>query len=125
MLNKIISWTLIFILSFNCLGKLGYITYYQVNKAYIMEVLCINKSKPELKCEGTCFLKKKLADAEQSHSQLPDNFKQLEIPVFLVTYSDISFINPEKITQKHAHFIIYYNSLNRDKVFHPPLYFVS
>lgn len=124
MINKIISWTLVFALSFNCLGKLGYMTYYQINKSYIMDVLCVNKSKPELKCEGNCFLKEKLAEAEQSQ-KLPDTFKQLEIPVFLVIYSDISFFNPEKIIEKYTQFITHYNSQNINKVFHPPLYFLA
>jgi hypothetical protein len=37
---------------------------YQLNKDYIARVLCINRNKPEMKCEGKCYLCKKLkADA--------------------------------------------------------------
>lgn len=42
---------------------------YAVNYNYISEVLCINKSRPELHCNGKCYLSKELAktnDAESS-----------------------------------------------------------
>jgi hypothetical protein len=33
---------------------------YQWNKDYIARVLCVNRNKPEMKCEGKCYLCKKL-----------------------------------------------------------------
>lgn len=37
---------------------------YQWNKDFIARVLCVNRNKPEMKCEGKCYLCKKLkADA--------------------------------------------------------------
>ena len=38
----------------------GTIAYYQVNKAYIARVLCENRDKPQLHCDGQCYLAKKL-----------------------------------------------------------------
>lgn len=39
---------------------------YQWNKDYIARVLCVNRDKPEMKCEGKCYLCKKLkADAKK------------------------------------------------------------
>lgn len=125
MIKKILSWVLIFTLSFNCLSKLGYLTYYQVNRNYITEFLCINKNKPELKCEGTCFLKKKLDLAEQSQNKSPNIIKQLEIPVFLVMGSDILFFNTIHLTENYTQIKELYDFQNMVKVFHPPIYFIS
>jgi hypothetical protein len=33
---------------------------YTLNKAYIIKEYCINKAKPELKCDGKCYLKKQI-----------------------------------------------------------------
>ena len=33
---------------------------YTLNQKYIAEVLCINKDKPQLDCQGTCYLNKQL-----------------------------------------------------------------
>lgn len=43
---------------------------YFANKAYIAAVLCENKDKPQLGCEGKCYLKKQLSktDAPESNS---------------------------------------------------------
>ncbi|GAB3772287.1 hypothetical protein GCM10028818_12310 [Spirosoma horti] len=38
----------------------GTIAYYQVNKAYIARVLCENRDKPQLHCDGQCYLAKQL-----------------------------------------------------------------
>lgn len=47
---------------------------YAIDYDYIATVLCINKDKPELKCNGKCHLMKELAkssqeDGEQSHEK--------------------------------------------------------
>ncbi|MGN7756419.1 hypothetical protein [Chryseobacterium lathyri] len=41
---------------------------YAVNYDYISTVLCINKSKPELHCNGKCYLSKELAKTNNSDS---------------------------------------------------------
>lgn len=38
----------------------GTIAYYQVNRTYIARVLCENRDRPQLKCDGQCYLVKKL-----------------------------------------------------------------
>lgn len=41
---------------------------YAVNYEYISEVLCINKSKPELHCNGKCYLSKEIAKTNDTDS---------------------------------------------------------
>jgi hypothetical protein len=38
----------------------GTIAYYHVNKDYIARVLCQNRDKPQLHCDGQCYLAKQL-----------------------------------------------------------------
>jgi hypothetical protein len=38
----------------------GTIAYYHLNRDYIARVLCENRSRPELHCDGQCYLAKKL-----------------------------------------------------------------
>lgn len=42
---------------------------YDLNKAYIAQELCVNKDRPEMKCEGKCYLNKQLTKTEQQNSQ--------------------------------------------------------
>ncbi|WP_210488632.1 hypothetical protein [Rufibacter aurantiacus] len=42
---------------------------YEANKDFISKVLCINREKPQMHCNGKCYLMKKLKKAEQTQNQ--------------------------------------------------------
>ena len=45
-------------------AALGWNIWYTVNKTYVAEELCQNKARPELKCNGKCYLAKQLRATE-------------------------------------------------------------
>lgn len=47
----------------------GTIAYYQINKEYITRVLCQNRDKPQLHCNGKCYLAKKLKERQEKQNQ--------------------------------------------------------
>jgi hypothetical protein len=48
---------------------------YAVNYDYISEVLCINKSNPQLQCNGKCYLSKEIAKTNDTDSSPLDKTK--------------------------------------------------
>ena len=48
-----------------------------MNYDYIVNVLCENKDKPELQCDGKCYLKQMLAQESEQNQQNPFGDKQL------------------------------------------------
>ncbi|MBK9733043.1 MAG: hypothetical protein IPO83_17460 [Chitinophagaceae bacterium] len=45
---------------------------FNINQAYIARVLCINRDKPQMHCDGKCYLKKEIdrnAEKENSHQK--------------------------------------------------------
>ena len=50
---------------------------YSLNKEYISTVLCTNKDKPHLHCDGKCFLDIKLKELEQKNKQHQDTLKRM------------------------------------------------
>lgn len=44
---------------------------YQVHKARITQLFCVNKDKPALRCNGKCHLAKQLRKASDSESKAP------------------------------------------------------
>ncbi len=42
---------------------------YALNHEYISEVLCINKEKPQLECDGKCYLKARIQEEAQPQSE--------------------------------------------------------
>lgn len=61
----------VFLLMFQSLDRFGMIAFYELNKAYITEMFCVNKSRPALSCEGKCFLQKQLKEKDKSEKQVP------------------------------------------------------
>lgn len=93
---------------------------YQMNKNYISTVLCENKTKKEMHCEGKCHLKKELEKEEKKESAPTGNSKEkIEFNFFNEIKSFFSI--SERITKNY--FVS--NSMllpqNCDiSVFHPP-----
>jgi len=71
MKHRLIAIFLIALFLFQSMDRFGLIAYYEINKSYITQMFCINKSRPELQCEGKCFLMQKLKEKEQSEEQIP------------------------------------------------------
>jgi len=52
--------------------------YYHVNKAYISQQLCENRSNPQMHCNGHCYLSKQLQKAEHGEKQSAQLIKEKE-----------------------------------------------
>ena len=61
---------------------------YHYNIAYIIENFCVNKEKPQLNCDGKCYLAQKLTSLEQPVDSNTDDFTvnfELFVPLFFNT----------------------------------------
>ena len=102
-LKKITAIGLIFLMSVQCFYKLGVITYFHFNRAYIAETLCINKEQPITMCYGQCFLKMNLDLTDQSTTSdgiTPAGKLQADFPDFLITqqfYPDFILFAPREV----------------------------
>lgn len=67
----------------------GMIAYYQINKAYITRVLCENRDKPQLHCNGKCYLAKKLKEQQEKQDKQTSDRVQ-NIPVLQLFSSPIT-----------------------------------
>lgn len=68
----------------------GTIAYYQINKAYITRVLCQNRDKPQLHCNGKCYLAKKLKEQQEKQDQKTSERVE-SIPMLQLFASPIAF----------------------------------
>ncbi|MVM30813.1 hypothetical protein GO755_12295 [Spirosoma sp. HMF4905] len=67
----------------------GTIAYYHVNKDYIARVLCENRDKPQLHCDGKCYLAKKLKAQQDRHDK--ETAARLQhMPIITLFCSEIS-----------------------------------
>ncbi|QDK78011.1 hypothetical protein EXU85_05165 [Spirosoma sp. KCTC 42546] len=67
----------------------GTIAYYHANKDYIARVLCENRDKPQLHCDGKCYLAKQLK-AQQERQDKDMTARLQDLPIITLFCSDIS-----------------------------------
>ncbi len=100
---------------------------YAVNYEYISKVLCVNKAKPMMHCNGKCHLMKELAKAQEEEKQTPSNKKNttfdtvdlildIKKDFFLLVYNGITK------TTMHSKYSNLYSHLNLYSIFHPPIF---
>ena len=64
-MRSVLAYILLAAIMLPTLSPWGTVAYYQINKTYIARVLCENRDKPILNCNGKCFLAKKLKEQQE------------------------------------------------------------
>src|SRR5690606_4585289 len=103
--------------------KLGILTYFQFNQAFIVEQFSENKERHLLNCNGQCFLAKKLQAAEEGKNESErsrTSHQQIEIPTFLVATPSLISFRMEEIAVELPLFENHYFFIKLTKLFHPP-----
>ena len=121
-MKRLAAIAFILLLSAQCIFKLTIITYFQANRDYIAEVLCVNKEKPMTMCMGQCFLDRNLSLAhDETPKQAPTATKLSgEGPVFLAADFQIDLNrNPLDVENSSAPQQLHSFYSNR-AFFHPP-----
>ena len=100
---------------------------YVVNYEYISKVLCINKDKPKMQCNGKCHLMKELAKASDAEKPLSSDKKGTAPILDVIIFEEIKsfematvfFDTKEKINPYYSNL---YFHLNSASIFHPPTF---
>jgi hypothetical protein len=100
---------------------------YVVNYDYISKVLCVNKAKPKLQCNGKCHLMKELAKSSESETPISSDKKMAsqqcevlfleEIKSFKI--APIYFFETQQVNTNYSNL---YFRLNSASVFRPPIF---
>ena len=100
---------------------------YVINYEYIAKVLCENKAKPMMHCNGKCHLMKELAKAAETEnpksSDKKENTSIQEVLFFkeINSFSIVSFGFQPKIKINTSDLNLY-SYLDTNSVFHPPTF---
>ncbi|QBN20598.1 hypothetical protein E1750_07245 [Flavobacterium nackdongense] len=104
---------------------------YVVNYEYITKVLCVNKAKPKLQCNGKCHLMKELAkasDPEASGEKPISSDKKTMIQESEVLFYEeinsftLTAIYCDKKQHATANYSNSYSYLSSVSVFRPPIF---
>ena len=104
------------------------VAWYQ-NQSEITALYCINKTKPQLECNGKCHLNKQLSQIDQQDSSpsLPfpiEKLKNLELAQFLLNVMQFTLKNRANVNNTETKALHYqpalYDYLFAKGLFHPP-----
>lgn len=100
---------------------------YVINYEYIAKVLCENKAKPMMHCNGKCHLMKELAKAAETEnpksSDKKENTSVQEVLFFKEMNSfSIVFFGFQSKTKINSSYLNLYSYLNAHSEFHPPTF---
>lgn len=96
---------------------------YELNKDFIANTLCINRDKPEMLCNGKCYLMQELEKSTDSESA-PANIQDIQPPV--LQCEELGVMIPEAAEESSATttgFVAVRYAFDRTgAIFHPPRY---
>ena len=116
-LKRLVSISLLLILSTGFFVDIGIYAWFQVEQAYIASELCENRFVPESDCEGHCVLEKKINDVESQKALLIE-FKLLS---FLTTQSNDIVVDVMEATALQTKPNNFFNYLFTSSIFRPPI----
>jgi len=120
--QRIIALLLLLIYVLNPFKVLQPYLNYKINYSYISSVLCENKNKPSMGCNGKCHLAKELKKAAQQESENNKSVSQnSEVPEILVgemhyAFSPLIFL----FDKEYAPFLSRFASRGSDHLAPPP-----
>lgn len=93
-----------------------------MNQTEIAEELCENKDKPELNCNGHCYLKKELTNQNEVNTDQENTEIRLNV-IWPNAFNEISSIAVEKYSLNqnfNSHYSNHYHYLNEMDLLDPP-----
>lgn len=97
---------------------------YAVNYDYISTQLCENRAKPELRCNGKCYVKKEILKSSENQNTKESKVQIKNVDVFVVN-EILDFKTDFSVEKKiENNFQNYFNLMVKsfeESVFHPPL----
>lgn len=121
--KKGIAFILLLVFTMQTFYASGFTLWFYANRKAIAQEHCINKNRPELKCDGKCFLSMKMKEAGHHQDEnAPLQVKQLlEGSPYTLFNSSIDFNIPDTRIVHVCGYTSAYDYLHSNSLFRPPL----
>lgn len=121
--KKGIAFILLLVFTLQTFYASAFTIWFYANRKAIAQKHCINKNRPELKCDGKCFLKMKMQQTEQHQDEeAPLHVKQqLEGSPFTPAADTPALLIPVYSNSYNSGYRSFYQYRHSPSIFHPPL----
>ena len=121
--KKGIAFILLLVFTMQTFYASGFTVWFYANRKATAKEHCINKNRPELKCDGKCFLKMKMTEAGHHQDEnAPLQVKQLlESSPFTLISTDLQLEAPQNRINHQQEYTTQYNYQHSASLLRPPL----
>lgn len=118
--STIVSILLSALMFLNAIKATYTYAYYYLDREGFIEMLCVNKDKPEMQCNGKCHLKK-VAESNENNDKAPEKAVHFDdLLLFLVCNSKIEFSSKYLKKKNQYHYKNLYSFHKWFSIDHPP-----
>lgn len=100
-MKSLVALAFLFLFLVAMLRPLAPVLDYAANKSYFATVLCINKDKPDLECEGKCVLMQRLKQAMGEEEPLPtkpvERVSMKDYPIGIISSTELPTNNSSDV----------------------------
>jgi hypothetical protein len=121
----IFGWLFILLYGIALLRPIHPLIDYYVNQDFFAKVLCINKDKPEMACNGKCILMQRLKQVSpNSAEQTPANpilkINLSEYPIGFIHFLNHEPLSFDSLATSYSGYTAYWPDKPNSKIFRPP-----
>ena len=121
MINRLVAITLLLALVSANLSRFFVYAEFKANQKYIAASLCENRDKPQMHCNGKCYLMKKLKEAEEKEKkQEQANQKKGTQDVSILTSPFLVSFAKVKLKKQKPTFLSFRLPNISTEILHPP-----
>lgn len=101
-MRSLLVYLLVIAVLLPSISSWGTLAYYHLNKDYIARVLCENRDKPQLHCDGKCYLAKQLkAQQDRQDKETTERVQNTTlIQLFCEARFSFAFVSPARAYQR-------------------------
>ena len=105
-MRSLLIYVLLFAVLLPSISPWGTLLYYQANREYIARVLCENRDKPQLHCNGQCYLAKRLkALQDRQDKETTERVQNMPLlQLFCADYPAFYFVPVAKVVCQRSGF---------------------
>ncbi|MBH8567399.1 hypothetical protein KB206_00775 [Microvirga sp. STS02] len=122
-MHRILAFFLVALMLLQTLGQEVLVVDYQLNKARITQLYCVNKAKPMLHCNGKCHLAQQLRKAEGGDKKAPELLAKVKYEV--LPTAALQLLQPQRWPAAARPYarpaMVRYTGVPGRGVFRPPL----
>lgn len=104
--KRYISLFLIGLLTILCIKDWVTVVQFKANRSFVARYMCVNRNNPDLKCNGKCFLMKKLKQSQNASKYPPTKEELKQVYYTLVEPVMLRGIDKKEISQTEIQYAV-------------------